>query len=60
MISIEKYLNKFAIGYMVNPTLHVNRAFIYQVEKCLKDIFHSNTHYGIKIQQRIRMRVLLR
>ena len=35
------------MGYMVNPTLHANKAFRYQVEKLLKYIFHSSTQSGI-------------
>ena len=32
----EKCMNKFAIGYMVKPTLNVNKVFIEQVGKRLK------------------------
>ena len=37
---IENRVNQFAIGYMVNPTLHVNKELRDQVEKCLKENFH--------------------
>ena len=32
MNSIENYMNQFAIGFMVNPKLHVDKAFKYQVK----------------------------
>ena len=32
MNSTEKRNNLFSIGYMINPTLYVNRAFRCQVE----------------------------
>ena len=28
----EKQINKFAIGYMINPSLHVNELFIDKIE----------------------------
>ena len=37
------------MGYMVKPTLHVIKAFIYQYEKCSEWVFHSITKSGIKI-----------
>ena len=33
---------------MINPTLHVNKVFIYQVETFLKEISHKITMKGIK------------
>ena len=45
---IGKRMDQSEIGYMVNPTLHVNNEFRDQAEKCLKQKFHSNTHFGIK------------
>ena len=39
----EKQINQFSIFYMLNPTLHVNKLFIEQVEKCLRSAFHKNT-----------------
>ena len=35
--------NKFSIGYMIKPSLHVNKVFIEQVEKYLRATFHKNT-----------------
>ena len=35
----KKRTNEFDIGYMINPGLHVNKAFRYQVEKCMNTIF---------------------
>ena len=34
MNSTEKCINQFVIGYMVNLTLHVNKVFREQVDKC--------------------------
>ena len=48
MNSTEKQDNKFLIGYMVNPTLNVNKVFRYQVEKFLTYIFHRSTMSGIR------------
>ena len=38
--STDKHINKFAIGYIINPSLHVNKVFREKVEKCLNYIFH--------------------
>ena len=43
----EERIHKFVIDYIINPTLHVNKVFIYQVEKFLRDTFHKNTMEGI-------------
>ena len=48
MNSIEKLINRFANGYIVNPTLQVTKAFRDQVENCLNEKFHSSTQSGIK------------
>ena len=40
-------MNQFEIGYMINPTLQVNKVFKYQSGKCLIDTFHHNTMEGI-------------
>ena len=45
----EKRINIFAIGYMVNPTLYVNKVLRDQVETFLKETYHSSTMSGIKI-----------
>ena len=42
-------INKFLIGYMINPTLHVNKVFREQVEKLLRDNFYQNTMEYIKM-----------
>ena len=31
----DKTVHKFAIGYMINPSLNINKMFKTQVEKCL-------------------------
>ena len=33
---------------MINPTLHVNKVFRYQVEKFLKETFHQSTMTAIR------------
>ena len=44
----DERINPFAIGYIINLTLHVNKVFIEQVEKFLRATFHQNTMEGIK------------
>ena len=44
----EERINPFATGYMTNPTLHVNKVFRDQVEKCLKYTFYQITMKVIK------------
>ena len=39
----EKTIHQFAIGYMINPSLHINRIFIEQFQKCLGCYFSINT-----------------
>ena len=41
-------MNQSEIGYMINPTLHVNKVFRYQVEKFLKETFHQSTMTAIR------------
>ena len=36
-------MNQFAIGYIINPTLQVNKVFIEKVKKLLRANFHPNT-----------------
>ena len=36
----KKRINELEIGYNINPGFHINKAFRYQVEKCM------NTTYG--------------
>ena len=52
-------MNKFAIRYMVNPKLHVNKVFRDQLEIKLKETFHSSTQSGVKMQQRRRIIMFL-
>ena len=47
MNSLEKRTNQFAMGYMVNPTLHANKAFRYQVENFPKETLHQSTMKAI-------------
>ena len=41
-------INDFEIGYMINPGLHINKAFGYQVEKCMNNMFGELTQHFIK------------
>ena len=41
-------MNEFAIGYMVNPTLHVNKSFKEQVENIMNDTFVTITQPFIR------------
>ena len=41
-------MHRFAIGYMINHTLHVNKVFIEQVKKTLRATFHQNMMVGIQ------------
>ena len=44
----EERINEFLIGYIVNPTLHVTKAFKEQVEKFTNDAFGTITQPFIK------------
>ena len=46
--SSEKLINISEIGYIVNPTLYINKAFTERVEKFFKEIFHPSTMSGIR------------
>ena len=46
--SIDESINQFSICYMINPSLHFNKVFIEQVEKCLSATFNENTMETIK------------
>ena len=35
----KERINEFSIGYMINPTLNINKAFKEQVTKCMKTSF---------------------
>ena len=43
----NKFINQFSIRYIVNPELHVNKAFIEQVDNFLRETFHQTTMTGI-------------
>ena len=43
-----KQINQFSIGYMINPSLHVNRVFREKIEKSLRATFHENTMENIR------------
>ena len=46
--SIDDSINPFAIGYMINPSLHLTKVFREQVERYLSAIFHKNTMENTK------------
>ena len=48
LYNVEEFINEFEIGYMVNPTLYVYKAFKEQVEKFMNDKFVSTTQPFIK------------
>ena len=50
--------NQFAIRYMTNPTLHVNKVFRNQVLKLLKETFHQSTMKGIRMLREKRIYAL--
>ena len=39
----KESINEFSIGYMINPTFNINKAFKYQVSKCMKSTFGAIT-----------------
>ena len=41
-------MNEFTIGYMINPSLNANIAFIEQVKKCMYSIFGETAQPFIK------------
>ena len=45
----ENNFDQFAIGYMINPSLHINRVFIEQVQKCLGCTFSIETKKTIRL-----------
>ena len=45
----KKRINLFAIVYMVNPILHVNKVLREQVDTCLRENFHRSTMTGMKL-----------
>ena len=55
----DKHINPFAIGYMIYPTLYVNKAFREQVENFLRATFHQNIMVGIKHFMKKRVHELL-
>ena len=43
-----KRINEFDIGYMISPSLHVNKSFKEQVENCMNTTFGELTQPFIK------------
>ena len=55
----SEHINEFSIGYMINPTLHVNKYFKKQVEKCMNNTFGSLTQpFILKIMTKNNTSVL--
>ena len=48
LVETGEIINDFEIGYMINPSFHVNEAFRYQVEKCMNTTFGKFTQPFIK------------
>ena len=48
LYTTDKHINQFKIGYMMKPTIYVNKVSREQVEKYLRDKFHQNTMVGIQ------------
>ena len=46
--TINERINLFAIGYIINRTLHIIKVFRDQVEKCLRATFYQHTMEGIR------------
>ena len=44
----KERIHKFLIGYMINPTFNINKAFREQVNKCMKNTFSAITQPHIK------------
>ena len=43
LYAADEQINSFVIGYMINPSLHINKVFREQVENFLRATFHENT-----------------
>ena len=52
-----KHINYFEIGYTINPILHVNKSFRYQVEKCMNSTFGAITQPFIRATLLKKMQV---
>ena len=44
----KECINKFLIGYMINPTLDIIKSFREKVNKCMKNTFGAITQPHIK------------
>ena len=43
-----EHINGFEVGYMINPSLHVNKSFREEGDKCIDNIFVALTQTFIK------------
>ena len=48
LYSTYELINQFEIGYIINPSLYVNKVFIEQVGKCLNTTFDEKTMLPIR------------
>ena len=56
--STEKTVHQFSIGYMINPSIHINKIFKTKIEKLLGCYFFIETMQTIKKFQRRRIHLL--
>ena len=49
LYATDEQINQFAISYIINPSLHINKVFREQVEKLLRATFHENTMETISL-----------
>ena len=47
LYTTDKKIIEFTICYVINPSLHVNKVFIEQSERCLRATFRKNTMENI-------------
>ena len=48
LYTTDKKIIQFAIGYMIDTPLHINKVFIEQAEKFLRSTFHPNIMENIR------------
>ena len=48
MYATGEQIYQFVIGYMINPSLQVNKVFRKKVQKCLNYEFHEETMVPIR------------
>ena len=48
LYATDEQIKQFSIGYMINPSLHINKVFRYIFLKRLKTTFNENTMENIR------------